>query len=94
MEIIGILQSIPKGRDMEIYKHQPEKGKYYCYDKNGKLFRYEDELPLIAWQLGEETKIRKYTDEKNCYCYQSDLLDMQHVGTKHFKVCLPGDVCE
>lgn len=56
MEIMGVLQNIPKGRDVEIYKHQPEKGKYYCYDKNGKLFRYEDELPSIAWQMGEETK--------------------------------------
>ncbi len=56
MEIMGILQNIPKGRDMEIYKHQPENGKYYCYNKNGKLFRYEDELPPITWQMGEETK--------------------------------------
>ena len=56
MEVVAVLQDAPKGRDLEIYKHQPENGKYYCYDKITKLFRYEDELPTIAWQMDEETK--------------------------------------
>lgn len=55
-EIIGAIQATPKGRELEIYKNQPINGKYLHYDKNTKLFRYEDELPKIAWETGEEVK--------------------------------------
>lgn len=55
-EIIGAIQAIPKGRELEIYKHQPAMGRFLHYDKNVKLFCYEDELPKIEWQIGEEGK--------------------------------------
>lgn len=56
IEIVGILQSLPKGRELEIYKHQTGSGKYLCYEKNAKLYRYEDVLPKITWSMGEEMK--------------------------------------
>lgn len=55
-EIIAAIQAIPIGRELEIYKHQPAMGRYLHYDKNVKLYRYEDELPKIGWQIGEERK--------------------------------------
>ena len=56
IEVIGALQALPKGREIEIYKHQPESGKYWYYEKNAKLYRYEDVLPEIAWSMGDEVK--------------------------------------
>lgn len=47
MEIVGVLQGIPKGREIEVYKHQPGQGQYLFYEKNVKLYRYEDSLPKI-----------------------------------------------
>ena len=66
MEVVAVLQDAPKGRGLEIYKHQPENGKYYYYEKNGtKLYRYEDMLPEITWSMGEDMKnIHGYSCQK------------------------------
>lgn len=56
MEIVGVLQGIPKGREIEVYKHQPGQGQYLFYEKNVKLYRYEDSLPKIEWNISEEVK--------------------------------------
>lgn len=56
MEQIATLQSMPKGKHIEIYKNQPEMGKYLCYDEIAKCFRYEDSLPQIEWQVEEEAR--------------------------------------
>lgn len=55
-EIIAAIRAIPVGRELEIYKHQPSMGRFLHYDKKVKLFRYEDELPEIGWQISEERK--------------------------------------
>lgn len=65
MEILGTLQSIPKGKSIEIYKNQPEAGKYICYDEVAQRFRFEDTLPLIEWRIQDESKsILGYTCQK------------------------------
>lgn len=56
MEIAAVLQEKPRGRELEIYKHQPTNGDYLYYGKNLKLFRFQEELPKIEWQIGNETK--------------------------------------
>lgn len=57
IEVVGALQNVPKGREIEVYKHQPELGKYLYYEKNStKLYRYEDKLPEIEWNICEEMK--------------------------------------
>lgn len=55
-EVVSALRNIPRGREIKIYKHQPESGKYLYYEKNAKLYRYEEELPKIEWQMGEEVR--------------------------------------
>ena len=56
MEMLGALQSIPKGKSIEVYKNQPEIGKYICYDEVAQCFRFEDTLPRIEWQIQDESK--------------------------------------
>lgn len=56
MEMLGTLQSMPKGKSIEIYKNQPETGKYICYDEVAQSFRFEDNLPQIDWSIQNETK--------------------------------------
>lgn len=57
IEVVGFLQSIPYGRELEVYKHILEAGQYLYYEKKGtQLYRYEDELPKIEWQIDEEVK--------------------------------------
>lgn len=51
MEILGALQSIPKGKSIEVYKNQPEVGKYICYDEVVQCFRFEDTLPCLSGRL-------------------------------------------
>lgn len=65
MEQVAVLQSMPKGKHIEIYKNQPETGKYLCYDEIAQCFRYEDGLPQIEWQVEEEARtILGYTCQK------------------------------
>lgn len=56
MEILGTLQRIPKGKSIEIYKNQPQIGEYICYAEVAQLFRYEDKIPHINWNIQNETK--------------------------------------
>ena len=57
IEVVGALQNVPQGREIEVYKHQPEQGKYLYYEKKStKLYRYEDKLPEIKWNICEEMK--------------------------------------
>ena len=56
IEVVGVLQSIPYGRELEVYK-RVEGGQYLYYEKKStQLYRYEDKLPKIEWQIGEEVK--------------------------------------
>lgn len=56
MEMLGTLQSIKKGKAIEIYKNQPETGEYVCYADVSQTFRFEDKLPYIEWQIQDESK--------------------------------------
>lgn len=65
MEMLGALQSIPKGKAIEIYKNQPSLGEYICYDEIAQSFRYEDRIPTIEWKIQDEIKtILGYTCQK------------------------------
>lgn len=65
MEMLGTLQRIPKGKSIEIYKNQPKDGGYICYAEVAQIFRFEDKLPQIDWNIQNETKsILGYTCQK------------------------------
>lgn len=65
MEMLGTLQSIKKGKAIEIYKNQPKTGEYICYADVSQTFRFEDKLPRIEWQIQDESKnILGYTCQK------------------------------
>ena len=38
IEVVGALQNVPQGREIEVYKHQPEQGKYLYYEKKSTNF--------------------------------------------------------
>jgi len=56
-EIINRQHDMPRTHQyFEIYKNASQKGKYICYDKVVKLYRYTDNLPLLKWTIASETK--------------------------------------
>lgn len=55
-EVLAKVMALPKGKSIEVYKNQPEAGKFIHCENIAQDFRYEETLPQIDWQMGEETK--------------------------------------
>ncbi len=56
IEVAARVNSMPKGKSIEIYRNQPESGRYLHYEQIASDFRFEDAIPQIAWVMGEQTK--------------------------------------
>lgn len=65
-EIMNRQRDIPRTHQyFEVYKNILLQGKYVCYDKVVKLYRYEDYIPIMKWKIVNETKdILGYTCQK------------------------------
>lgn len=65
-DIMNAQKDMPRThQQMEIFKHYPQKGRYTLYDKVVKLYRYEDELPKLNWEIAQESKeVAQYKCQK------------------------------